>query len=378
LSSRDGQFDLVEFVDYARRRWRFAAIAVAVAVVAAAGAGFLLAPRYTATATIFIDPPGGLDPRAATAVSPVYLESLRTYEHFASSDSLFLEAIGRLNIREQYPGVPSEGLKAQVLKVRKVRDTKVLEISVTLRDPTKAQALAQYIAEKTVALSRSVDRGAQNDMGEDVRSRFGAAKSRMSAADRESAEIAIGEPVEGLRSQLDSAVDLESRIRRDLAEAKADLADYLGQEQAVPSAGSDREFKERMVRQIAALKARIAELQIQEAAAAGAIETKQALLGKRESRRESVKEEQKSARLQLDAATARLEEFSASSGQRGERLKIIDPGIVPERPSFPNRPLMILSAILISLVSSLLYVTIAFHYRRLHVRPLEQVRRAPY
>lgn len=378
MSSRDGQFDLVEFVDYARRRWRFVVIAAAVAVVAATSAGFLLPPRYTATATIFIDSPGGLDPRAATAVSPVYLESLRTYEHFASSDSLFIEAISRLHIREQYPGVPSEALKTQVLKVRKPRDTKVLEISVTLRDPTKAQALAQYIAEKTVVLSRSMDRGAQNDLGEDVRSRLAAARARVSAADREWAEIALREPVDGLQSQLDSAIDLDARTRRDLAEAKADLADYLGQEQALPSAGSDREFNERMVRQIAALKARIAELQNQQAAAANAIEAKQVLLGKREIHRESVRQEQNSARIQLDAATVRLDEFSASAGLRGERLKIIDPGIVPERPSFPNRPLMIVSAILISLVSSLLYVAVAFHYRRLRTRPLEQVRRAPY
>ena len=266
-----------------------------------------------------------------------------------------------MHIREQYPGVASESMKAQVLKVRKPRDTKVLEISVTLHDPAKAQALAQYIAEKTVALSRSLDRGSQNDLGEEVQNRFTAAKARVSAADRESAEIALHEPVEGLRSQLDSAVDLESRIRQDLAEARADLAGYPAREQ-----------------ETAALKSRIAELKNQQAAAASAIEAKQVLLGKRDSHRESVQQEQRSARIQLDAATARLDEFSASAGQRGERLKIIDPGIVPERPSFPNRPLMILSAILIALVASLLYVAVAFHYQRLQIRPLEQVRRASY
>jgi succinoglycan biosynthesis transport protein ExoP len=361
MSSRDGQFDLVDFVDYARGRWQFVAIAVAVALVASAGAGLLLPRRYTATATILIDSPGGVDPRAATAVSPVYLESLRTYEHFASSDSLFLEAIRSLHIREQYPGVASEAMKNQVLKVRKPRDTKVLEISVTLHDPAKAQALAQYIAEKTVALSRSLDRGSQNDLGEDVRNRLATAKARESAADRESAEVALHEPVEGLRSQLESAIDLESRIRRDLAEARADLAGYLGQEQ-----------------QSAALKARITELQSQQAAAASTIEAQQSLLGKRESHRERVQQEQKSARIQLDAATARLDELSASAGQRGERLKIIDPGIVPERPSFPKRQLIVLSAIFIALVASLLYIAIAFHYQRLRIRPVEQVRRASY
>jgi len=35
-----------------------------------------------------------------------------------------------------------ESLKAQVLKVSKIRDTRILEISVTLRDPKQAQAHA--------------------------------------------------------------------------------------------------------------------------------------------------------------------------------------------------------------------------------------------
>ena len=51
-----------------------------------------MTPQYTATARIVIDPPAGTDLRAAMAVSPIYLESLRTYEQFASSDSLFQKA----------------------------------------------------------------------------------------------------------------------------------------------------------------------------------------------------------------------------------------------------------------------------------------------
>src|SRR3954447_5341170 len=110
MTSREGQFDVLQFLDYARSRWRFAAIAGAVAVATAAIAATFHPRRYTATSTIFIDSPGGADPRAATAVSPVYLESLQSYQHFALSDSLFLEAVQHLRIREQYPGVPSEAL----------------------------------------------------------------------------------------------------------------------------------------------------------------------------------------------------------------------------------------------------------------------------
>ena len=59
-----------------------------------------LQPRqYTATARIVIEPPAGTDLRSAMAVSPIYLESLKTYEQFASGDSLFQKAIEQFDLR---------------------------------------------------------------------------------------------------------------------------------------------------------------------------------------------------------------------------------------------------------------------------------------
>ncbi len=68
-------------------------LAAAVAVVAC----LVLPKQYTATATLVIEPPGG-DPRSATAVSSIYLESLKSYETFASSDSLFAKACEKFHL----------------------------------------------------------------------------------------------------------------------------------------------------------------------------------------------------------------------------------------------------------------------------------------
>jgi len=75
------------------------------------------------------------------AVSPIYLESLKTYERFADSDSLFQKAVERFALE----GQPIESLKRSVLKVDKLRDTRALQISVTLPDPKTAQAVAQFL-----------------------------------------------------------------------------------------------------------------------------------------------------------------------------------------------------------------------------------------
>ena len=125
-------FDVFEYIDFLRARWKFPAFACGVAIVAALAAGFLLPKRYTATATILIDPPAGGDPRIATAVSTVYLESLKTYELLATNDQLFVRAAARFHLRDR-DASPIESLKRRVLKVDKLRDTRALQISVTLR-----------------------------------------------------------------------------------------------------------------------------------------------------------------------------------------------------------------------------------------------------
>ena len=51
-------FDIFEYIDFLRARWKFAAIACGVAISLAIATGFLLPRRYTATATILIRPSG--------------------------------------------------------------------------------------------------------------------------------------------------------------------------------------------------------------------------------------------------------------------------------------------------------------------------------
>src|SRR5229473_3566387 len=152
-SMPEQQFDLFEYLGCLRRRWLFLAVACAIACAVSAGISLTLPKQYTATASILIDVSGASDPRASNAVSSVYMESLRTYEHFAESDSLFLEALDRFHLRDENPKASVDSLKRRVLKVTKPRDTKILQVSATLRDPVKAQALAQYVAERTVDLN---------------------------------------------------------------------------------------------------------------------------------------------------------------------------------------------------------------------------------
>ena len=362
MNGREGQFDLFDFLDYIRRRWRVTVTSCGVAVIAAACASFLIPEKFTATASILIDPPAGNDPRASTAVSPVYLESLKTYEHFASSDTLFGQAIDHLHIRSSYPGVAPESLKRRVLKVSKPRDTKILEISATLSNPVQAQALAQFVAEQTVGLSRLLEHQSENDITEDARKLVEAAADRLKEADRAWSATAVTEPVDALQAELDSAGELSGRLQRRLMEARADLADELAL-RALASSGRTDDTQS-MDRQIVALKARTGALTQSLAEIKARLQASEALLEKRKADRERLQSERKAALAHLESATTRLNEMKFSSAWRGERLKVIDPSIVPQKPSSPNPTLLIASALLISLVASMFYTAAAFSFEQ--------------
>lgn len=140
-------FDALDFVTWLAGRWKVVAISCIIAITAAGVITVVQPRRYTATATVAIQPPAGNDPRAALAISPVYLESLKSYERFASGDAVFQRALSKVTVHEAGTASP-DALRKQVLKVSKPSGMALLEISASLKDAREAQALAYAVAQE--------------------------------------------------------------------------------------------------------------------------------------------------------------------------------------------------------------------------------------
>jgi tyrosine-protein kinase Etk/Wzc len=302
--------------------------------------GMLLPKRYTATSVLLIDAPAGNDPRSATAVSPVYLESLKTYEQFAASDTLFVRAAERFHLADSGSSVDS--LKRQVLKVVKPRDTRLLQIGVTLPDPVKAQAVAQFLAEESTNLNRSLSRQTDDEFALEAQRQVDAAQVRLQAAQRVMADLEKTHPFDSLYAETSGLVELRTRLQRDMADVRADEADGVGNTSPARTVS--------LQKQIEALDKKIA--------------SNEALSSDRRSQSEPAEFELRTARAVRDNALVRLNDIRATAGSRGERLRIIDPGIVPQRPSAPNVPLIVLAAIFIAGVASLIGVTFSFVFQQ--------------
>jgi len=342
------EFDAFEYAGYLGSRWRTIAGACLTAVLLTGGLTMLLPKRYTATASILIDPPAGNDSRTATAVSPVYLESLKTYEHFASSDTLFQKAVEKYHLAES--GAPVESLKRRILRVGKVRDTKILEVDVTLEDPQKAQALVQFLAEETIRLSQSLLRDGEADLLLEAQKQMDAAKARFDSAQTMWGSFSTNSSIDGLKAELDSAAELKARIRRSWIEAAARAADLASRpNEAVDLAGA---------------KARVAALEKQSRELEQEWTEKNAKLAAQQTRQTQLSTELETAKRGLDTAVTRYREVQNATGYRGERLKLIDPGVVPQRPSSPNLMLNLLAAFLVSLSAAIVFLSFGFIWQR--------------
>jgi capsular polysaccharide biosynthesis protein len=359
---RDSVFDPWELLVDLRNRWPVVAASCAVALVVTLAVSVIRPKRYTATAEILIQAPGGNDPRASTAISPVYLESLKAYESLASSDTLFLRALNHVHAPEIGSGRSIESIKKSILQVSKPANVAVLTISATMVDPQKAQALAQYIAEQTVEQSRSIDSQSEIEMTRELRSQLDAAVDRLTKTRHAQDTIKGSEPVDSLENQVRNNGDLKLNIDKDLSQIRTDLSGYLAEQQLLPvAAGGDAENLRRL---IASAQARIATLESQRKDLISLIGQQGAQVQEWKNRKEALQADQKSAQIAFESSDRRLNEMVASSQFRGERLRVIEPGIVPQEPSSPNIPLNLLAAFVLSLAGSVIYLAMTFSYRQ--------------
>jgi capsule polysaccharide export protein KpsE/RkpR len=255
-------------------------------------------------------------------------------------------------------------LKRRILDVTKPANTTIIDISATVNDPKDAQALAQFIAERTVALNVSLNQQSDADLTREPQQLFDAAKARREAAERAKDQFTKATPVEALDKEVLVAAELRSEVGKDLARARAELANYLGQQQAPQPAGAGEPQTGWTQFEVVATRAKIQDLESQDRQLLQFLSVKSSVLEDLRRRRDSLDAELKAARADEEGENTKLSDTKSSSAARGVRLKVLDPGIVPQRPSFPNPTLNMAAAFAFALVMAIAYLAIRFAYDR--------------
>jgi len=170
------------------------------------------------------------------------------------------------------------------------------------------------------------------------------ARARMQQSEAAWSRMLAERPVEKLQEEVFNGAYLEDSLKRQLLAAETDAAG------GPPEAA-------------AAARARAGTLRQQLAQVKRDLNSQQELLARREAERDRLEAERAASQAAHNAIAARLSQMRGDLGYRSERLKVIDPGIVPERPSSPNVPLNLFAALLLGILAPVVYLTLELSYR---------------
>ena len=199
-------------------------------------------------------------------------------------------------------------------------------------------------------LSRGESAATDHEVTDEAARQSTDAQQRLERAQQAWIDTASREPNGALQPQIDAEVDLLEKVRQSLIEARGDIAEY--------------QEKPDYARELAGLRAKAGELEKKAAELEKSIEQKSALASQRAAKQQKLEAELKMAQTASESSAARLRDLRATAGTRGERLRVIDPGVVPQRPSSPNIALNVLVALLLTLIALVAYFTISFSYIR--------------
>ena len=271
---------------------------------------------------------------------------------------MFETAAEQFHLRTLLGSKPLETLKRRVLKVGIVRNTRILEISATLPDPRTAHELAKALAESTVALNRSIVSEGDQELVRTIEQQETDTRTALETAERQWARLAARKPVDGLKSAIEEASGTHTLFEEQISNAELELADNQNRlQQASASEAAD------IRKEQSGARARLAELRRQVESLERRTAANESLLATRMAERDRVESDRKSAQVALEAIEGRLRDARGESGYRGERLRIIDPGMVPERPSSPNLPLNAAAALLMGLLLPSAYLLLSVTYQ---------------
>jgi uncharacterized protein involved in exopolysaccharide biosynthesis len=249
-----------------------------------------------------------------------------------------------------------------VLKVELLRNTRVMEISATLPDAQKAHALVKFLADSTVDLNRASLSASDSELLDDLAQQANGARQELRQTDTEWAKALATEPVAELSAEMEEVAAQRSKLEEQIQTEEVQIADL---QQRLHGGENTPDLRNEQ----SDAQARLAEINKQLARLDRDTNEREKTLGVREAHRNQLDNERKERQTALAALEAKLRDARSASGFHGERLQVVDPGIVPERPSSPDIPLNIAAALFAGLALPVLYLTLRMNFeaRRAYV-----------
>ena len=372
----------VELRDHLRVLWKWKWLIVGGPFLAGLVAYLVVAlmPRtYKATVTLLIaeskiPPPQGSDP-AAMRISP------ETFEEMLKNQSVAAAAIQQFGLNTFSSAMTPERFLQRALGVERRANANVLVLSIRLPDAKQAADVANFVAQKTVALNTALNQHDTLSTKDYIQQQRASAKDAMEQAQTALLAFKREANLDSLRAGQRIALDAKARLTQFYSEAttktqglQADVAELrkalTNQEPFLTAKKSivndpvmltaARERKTEGLKDLSTIELKSQEINLVYQQIQGNLIEKEATLASLESQRQDVERKQKEndqlltelekkvadaeARLEEVERNYRLEkaayelfatkfnEASFSVASRAAELKVVDPAIEPTQP----------------------------------------------
>jgi len=171
-----GEAPLAQYVDVL---WRFRWLLVMGPLLAGAVAfaiALRLTPRFEATATLMVTPSKASE--LPTSPQP----DIRSYRAFLANQSLAAEVVREFHLDAPPSNLTPQRFLEAALNTEDGRGTNLISLQVTLSDPQLAARVANAMAERSVALSRSLEQREAVVARDFIKSQLDGARERLTQA----------------------------------------------------------------------------------------------------------------------------------------------------------------------------------------------------
>jgi len=207
-------------------------------------------------------------------------------------------------------------------------------------------------------LSRSLASDGDADLLRGIAQQESEIRAHLDTIEAAWARLVSEEPVADLQSSMSKSAELRAALQQQMLSAEQEIADAAERQKSAAGAEGAEARKES-----GNAAARLQEIRKQVQSMDAESKERERVLALRMTHRDKLEAEREAAQTALTSIEARLRESRADAGSRGERLRVIDPGVVPERPSSPNLPLNVMASLLLGLVLPVVFLMLDLNYR---------------
>lgn len=216
---RDDSVELIDYLRVIRKRKGLIIIGTFVCMVAAGAVSFMLPKVYETSVVFLLEESRISQEKVVSSINPLIFDTYgKTYEGIIKNRNAMNGAMEKFHLAEEPYGLTLEDLDTMI-SVSAVKKSKLLELTVRFPDPLLSKDIANFLADKAVALNTALSAAGSAENKGFIKHEMESAKGRLDAAEDELLGFREKAQLEVLKKRINILLSRKGEIEKGLSHA---------------------------------------------------------------------------------------------------------------------------------------------------------------